>query len=148
MDVFVAFLIISVKDANAGCSTDLGTVLGLWLQVLHLSDLFEEIRLLHPWFGSSPLEQGTWVWQDHLQVHCKACQWWKSFASKNKYFFLIWMYLFYLITFSSLLLLLSQLMIVISGEFGKKCVPKSRDCRLQITHFQGLSNCHWDEWKC
>lgn len=61
LDVFVAFLIISVKDANAGYSTDLGTVLGLWLQVLHFSDLFEEIRLLHSWFGSSPLEQGTWV---------------------------------------------------------------------------------------
>lgn len=55
------------------CHTNLSAVIGFWLQILHFGDLFKEVRLLHAGLGPSALELGSWVGQDHVQVHSKTC---------------------------------------------------------------------------
>lgn len=49
--------------------TDPGAVVGLGLQLGDLGDLFEEVGLLHPRLGATPLELRPWVHQYHLEVH-------------------------------------------------------------------------------
>lgn len=49
--------------------TDPRAVVSLGLQLGHLGDLLEEVGLLHPRLGATPLELRPWVRQDHLEVH-------------------------------------------------------------------------------
>lgn len=44
------------------------------LQLCDLSDLLEEVRLLHPWLGATPLELCPRVHQYHLEVHGETCR--------------------------------------------------------------------------
>lgn len=59
----VSHVIISAK------TTYPGAVVCFWLQLCDLGDLLEEVRLLHPWLGATPLELCPWVHQYHLEVH-------------------------------------------------------------------------------
>ena len=54
-------------------STDPGAVVGSRLQLRHLGDLLQEVRLLHAGLGAPALEQRLRVLQDHLEVHGEAC---------------------------------------------------------------------------
>lgn len=52
-------------------ATHPSAVVGFGLQLPHLGDLFQEVRLLHARLGTPTLEQRPWAPQDHLEVHCK-----------------------------------------------------------------------------
>lgn len=51
--------------------TDLGAVVGLGLQILHLGDLLEEVRLLHT---IDAVELSPRVGKDHLEVNGETCK--------------------------------------------------------------------------
>lgn len=63
-------------------ATHPSAVVGFGLQLPHLGDLFQEVRLLHTRLGTPTLEQRPWVSQDHLEVYCKT---WRKGSGRGSY---------------------------------------------------------------